>query len=353
MSKDTMTPKERWLAVLAHQKPDRIPMDFWGTDEVTEGLMKHFGADTREEMLKYLNVDFVVSVDPQYVGPPLPKNMDVYGVQYREVQYGEGSYSEVIGSPLAHYTTVEEIITNYNWPQIDWWDFQRIPEQIKGFEEYPIQGGGSEPFLLYKSMRGEAQAFMDLVMHPDIVEYCLGKLFDLAYETTTRIYEAIPDKVTLSYIAEDLGGQRNLLYSPEHIRQFLFPGMKRMIDLVHEAGAFAFHHDDGNIMRIIPELIDLGIDILNPIQWRAEGMERETLKNKFGNQLVFHGGVDNQHTLPFGTVEDVENEVLDNLRILGAEGTGYILAPCHNIQPGTPVENIVAIYETGFNARQI
>ena len=120
-----------------------------------------------------------------------------------------------------------------------------------------------------------------------------------------------------------------------------------MIDLAHEAGAYVFHHDDGNVTRILPELVELGIDLLNPIQWRADGMDRDGLKRQFGGRIVFHGAVDNQYTLPFGTVEEVRQEVRDNLRILG-EGGGYILAPCHNIQPITPLENILAMYETAY-----
>ena len=120
-----------------------------------------------------------------------------------------------------------------------------------------------------------------------------------------------------------------------------------MIELAHQAGAYVFHHDDGNITRILPELVDLGIDILNPIQWRADGMERETLKRQYGGRLVFHGAMDNQYTLPFGSVEDVCQEVRENLQILG-EGGGYILAPCHNIQPNTPLENILTMYQTGY-----
>jgi uroporphyrinogen decarboxylase len=99
-------------------------------------------------------------------------------------------------------------------------------------------------------------------------------------------------------------------------------------------------------------MIELGIDLLNPIQWRCPGMEREGLKKDFGGRIVLHGGVDNQHTLPFGTIKEVRREVLDNLRILG-EGGGYILAPCHNIQANTPPENVVAMYETGFEEGRV
>lgn len=120
-----------------------------------------------------------------------------------------------------------------------------------------------------------------------------------------------------------------------------------MMRLAHENGVYVFFHSDGAIRDIIPDMIEIGIDILNPIQWRSKGMEREKLKQEFGERVVFHGGVDNQQTLPFGSVEDVNKEVDDNFSMLGSEG-GYILAPCHNIQPITPVTNIIAMYERGL-----
>lgn len=188
---------------------------------------------------------------------------------------------------------------------------------------------------------------MDLALNPEIVHYCLDKLFDLAYKQTERIYAAIPGKVMISYVAEDMGSQETLMFSPKQIHEFLLPRMKRMIDLAHSAGVYVFHHSDGAVRRILPDMLAAGIDVLNPIQWRCKGMEREGLKRDFGEQLVFHGGVDNQYTLAFGSVAEVRQEVLDNLRILGAGG-GYILAPCHNIQAVSPAENIVAMYETGY-----
>jgi uroporphyrinogen decarboxylase len=184
-----------------------------------------------------------------------------------------------------------------------------------------------------------------------MVAYCLDKLFDLAYENTRRIYEQIPGRVTFSYIAEDLGSQTSLLFSPETIRTVFFPRMKRMMDLAHEAGVYVFTHSDGSIREIIPDLIALGIDLLNPIQWRCKGMERQALKRDFGEQVIFHGGVDNQVTLAFGTPDDVRREVQDNIDILGQNG-GYILAPCHNIQEISPPENIVALYEAGYTYGQ-
>ncbi|MFH1228082.1 MAG: uroporphyrinogen decarboxylase family protein [Planctomycetota bacterium] len=347
MTKETMTPRERWLAALKRQKPDRIPMDYWATDEATEKLRQYLGCDNIWDIFKRLHIDRPVVVRPKYAGPPLPDNTDAFGCQYKKVDYGTGVYEECVHHPLAQYETLDEIKLNYKWPNPDWYDYSVIPQQLAGKEDFPVQGGGSEPFMAYKELRGQEQALMDLILNPDIVHFCLDKLFDLCYANTLRVYEQIPGKVTYSYIAEDLGSQEDLMFSPAQIREFFIPRMKRMINLAHQSGVFVFHHDDGAIRKIIPDMIEAGIDILNPIQWRCKGMERDALKRDFGNKIIFHGGVDNQYTLPFGSKEEVRQEVLDNLRILGKNG-GYILGPCHNIQSNSPPENIVIMYETCY-----
>ncbi len=346
MPKETMTPRERWLAVMTRQKPDRVPMDYWATREATEKLLKHLGCDF-DEMLRRLHIDMPVTVGPRYVGPPPREGEDIWGVKHTVADYGTGTYSEAASAPLAQYNSVEEIEANYNWPKPDHWDYSGLPDQIKGQEHRPIRGGGSEPFLRYKVLRGEIQAFMDLVENPEIVHYCLDKLFELAYQETLRIFETIPGAVIITYVAEDLGAQEALMYSPGHIREYLLPRMKRMMELTKQHGSFVFHHTDGAARDITPDLIETGIEVLNPVQWRCKGMDREGLKRDFGDRLVFHGAMDNQYTLPFGTVEEVRKEVQDNYRILG-KGGGYILCPCHNIQSVGPAENVVAMYEAGY-----
>ncbi len=322
-------------------------MDYWATPEAHQKLKNYLNCTSDEELYERLHIDSPVSVAPSYVGPPLAEREDVFGCRYRDIDYGTGVYGECVYHPLAEYQTVAETERNYTWPSPDWWDYSTIPDQIAGKEDYPIRGGGSEPLLTYKDLRGDAQAYMDLILNPEMVHYCLDRLFGLCYENTRRIYEQIPGQVMITYVAEDLGSQEGLLFSREQIRQFLLPWMKRMMDLAHQAGAYVFHHSDGAIREILPDMIAAGIDALNPIQWRCKGMERDGLKRDFGDKIIFHGAMDNQYTLAFGSVAEVRQEVLDNLRILG-EGGGYILAPCHNIQPVSPPENIVAMYETAY-----
>jgi uroporphyrinogen decarboxylase len=347
MTEQGMTPKERWLAVLNREIPDHLPMDYWGTPETTQSLLNYLGCSNIWEMFEALHIDGVCAVEPEYIGPKLIPNHDVYGCGYEDVVYGGGTYQECVFHPLSDFQSVYEIEEHYSWPIPDLFDYSVIPDQIKGKEAHPIRGGGSEPFFRYTQLRGHTQAYRDLIKNPDIAHYCLEKLFYFHYEDTKRIYEEIPGQVTFSYIAEDFGGQNGLLFSPQMIAEYFLNGMKQMVELAHENDVYAFCHSDGAIREIIPELLDIDIDILNPVQWRCAGMNREGLKADFGDRVVFHGGMDNQQTLAFGSLADIRAEVKYNLEVMG-KGGGYILAPCHNIQAISPPGNIVAMYEAGY-----
>jgi uroporphyrinogen decarboxylase len=372
-----MTPRERWQAVLAHKQADRVPMDYWSTPEFSAKLIRHLGLSAKSEpelvadlkfslcdnnlrpsegfaclrrALAQLDVDFMVKLAPRYVGPALAPDTDEFGCRHREVSYGAGTYDETVSHPLSAFDSVEAIERSYRWPEPEWWDYSTVAAQAKDWVHHPLQCGGSEPFMVYKDLRGEEQAYTDLRRNPAIVHYCMDRLFELAWQRTRRMLEQLPSGLLLfCYVAEDMGFQSGLLMSPAHIREFLLPGMTRMVELAREYKALVFHHNDGAIARVLPDLVELGIQILNPIQWRSAGMDRAALKRDWGDRLVFHGAMDNQQTLPFGTVEDVREEVRDNIRMLGASG-GYILAPCHNLQPITPVENVIAMYETARTA---
>jgi uroporphyrinogen decarboxylase len=153
--------------------------------------------------------------------------------------------------------------------------------------------------------------------------------------------------IDIASIANDMGSQLDLLFSLPTIRKLFLPGIRRLAGLARENGAVVYLHSDGAIRKALPDLIDAGVQIYNPVQWRCKGMDRAGLKRDFGDRLVFHGGVDNQYTLFSGTVEEVREEVRENIAILGAGG-GYILAPCHALQTVSPPENVVAMYAAGL-----
>ena len=335
-----MTPRERWLALFAGEKPDRIPTDYWATGEVTTRLLRDLGCADQWALYDALHIDGVRHIG---AGPRERKNL--WGIEHRAVEYGTGTYHEAVSHPLAAATTVADIHA-FDWPNPDDLDYEAMRRQLPTMpRDRVVRCGGYEPFLLYCQMRGMEQAFMDLALYEDIADAILTHIFDYYYAINQRMFEIGKGAIDITYVAEDLGSQHGLLMSVEMIRRFILPNQKRMADLARSYGLHIFYHTDGAARDIIPDLINVtGIEVLNPIQWRCPGMEREGLVRDFGDKVIFHGAVDNQLTLAFGSVDDVRNEVLDNIRIFAP--ARWICAPCHNLQPVSPTANIVTMYET-------
>ena len=343
-----MTPRERWLALLAGERPDRIPCDYWATAEVTERLCRDLSCADAEALYRTLHIDALrhIGPPPTVMHHPDDPQASIWGVRHRVVDYGGGKYEENASHPLAAARTVEDIHA-FKWPNPDDHDFEAFRDQVRRLPgDRAVRCGGYEPFLLYCAMRGMEQAYMDLALEPEIADAILGHLFDYHRRLSERMFEIGRGRIDLTYVAEDLGGQTGLLMGLEQIRRFILPNQKRMADLARSYGIRIFYHTDGAARAVIPDLINVtGIDILNPIQWRCPGMEREGLVRDFGGKVVFHGAVDNQQTLAFSSAADVRQEVLDNIRIF-AWPARWICAPCHNIQTVSPTENVVAMYDT-------
>ena len=203
-------------------------------------------------------------------------------------------------------------------------------------------------YAIYTRMRGIEQSFIDFAVNQDIVLYCMEKMIKLHSEVAARMFESIPGRIDIALLMNDMGSQNDLLFSPETARTLFIPGLRKLATQAREAGATVMLHSDGAIRKAIPDIIDAGIQVLNPVQWRCTGMDRAGLKKDFGDKLMFHGGVDNQQTMVRGSTKDVREEVRYNIDVLGAGG-GYILAPCHRLQAVSPPENIVAMYEEGYS----
>ncbi|MFW6059044.1 MAG: uroporphyrinogen decarboxylase family protein [Phycisphaeraceae bacterium] len=346
---ETLTPRQRWLALLEGKPVDRIPTDYWATREFDAKLKAHVGVADDEALWDQLEIDHprqlrlgMVSPDP-----PADPDVDLWGVRHQRITYAGGVYLEVApgGRPLANATSAAEI-RSYPLPSPDIYDYESIRRAAAEDDGYrPVRAGGFEPFLLYCKLRGLEQGFEDLLVNPEIADALLGRIFEFFYEHNRLILEAGGGKIDLFYLAEDLGSQHGPLMSLETYRRFLLPNQIRMADLARSYGAHVFYHTDGAARPFLPDLIDkVGIEILNPIQWRCSGMERDALARDFGDRVVFHGAVDNQYTLAFGTPEEVAHEVETNARLF--QDARWICAPCHNIQPVSPPENVVTMYET-------
>jgi len=345
-----MNPRERWLAFFEGSKPDRPPCDYWGTAEVTRRLLADLGCRSERQLWEALGVDKCVFLSPKHPRAKedtwhIPSQFSVWNIEVVEVPYldGLGVYEEAVNPPLATADCPADI-ERFPWPDGEEWDVSDLRQECEQWAGYPIAGASYEPFYLYSRLRGMERALEDLAENPALVDAAMERIYDIHATIVKRVLDAAGGLIDFVYVAEDLGTQQSLLMSPRAFRERIKPWLKKMIDLAHSRGARVFHHDDGAIRPLIPDLIEIGIDILNPIQWRCRGMEREALAAEFGSSLVFHGGIDNQLTLPFGTPEDVKRQVRENLAIF-SRCKGYVVCPCHNIQANTPTENIVALYE--------
>lgn len=340
-----MTSRERVLAAVERRPSDRTPADYWAVPEVTQALLDHFGFDDYELLLQRLGVD-IRYVFPEYAGPPPASfpdgsRADIWGIRRDPV------FNEVCHAPLASATTKADLDA-FPWPDPAWYDCSGLAaacRQHAGRAVFISAERTNRPSVLHQAIYlcGIEKAMSDLALNPGFSRALFARISRFYLGLLDRVLAAAAGLADIVLIGDDFGTQEALLISPAMLRESVFPVLKEYFDLVHRRGLKVMLHSCGAIRPIIPELIAMGVDILNPIQVRAKGMVPEELKREFGSELCFHGGVDTQQTLPFGTQEEVAREVVDRVRVLG-EGGGYILAPTHNFQRGTPVENMLAMY---------
>lgn len=345
-----MNHRERVLAAIHHRPVDRIPTDIWATDEVMQKLYAHFRVATPQGLYDALDIDGIPGIAPRYIGPPPVRHAQTgyweneWGMGYRAQTYETGVYHEQIVYPLANAETIEDLEA-YQWPDPDWYDYSVIPAAAAAWPGRAIMCGYTAPQYYQLQLRGQENMLMDPLLRPEFTAHLLRRLSDFFTEYHRRCFEAGSGVIDITQVTDDWGAQRGLLVSPRVFDRFYREPTQRAIDLAKSYGITVFHHDDGDMRTLLPRLIDMGIEVLNPIQWRCGNWDLADLKARYGHRICFHGGVDNQETLPFGTADDVRREVRWLLETLACDGTGLILAPCHNLQAVSPLENILALYE--------
>lgn len=354
-----MTSRERVALALAHREPDRAPIDYWATNEINGKLRQHFGLSTTEQILERFDVDFRYIDGPKYIGPePVVRAdgtvEDHWGVPRARVSVGAGenagSYMEAVNFPLAHATSVDHVRNYPKWPSPDWFDYTCIREQVATARAtgrvVVFMGDRLNRCAQLKPamyLRGVEQILLDLVEAPEIAEHIFRRVADFYLEYARRTLAAAGGGIDIFMTGDDFGMQTGLLISPAMWRQYLRPGFKAFVDLGKHYGCKVAHHSCGSIQPIIPDLIDCGLDILNPIQPEAHDMAGADLKRLFGDRLCFHGSISIQRTLPFGTPDAIRAEVRDRFKSLGPGG-GFIFCTAHNIQADTPIENVQALF---------
>jgi uroporphyrinogen decarboxylase len=347
-----MNSRERILAAIDHQPVDRVPTDIWATEEVWQSLESRFGS--RRAIFTELHIDGFAATLPRYVGPPLPQvaeheSVDYWGIRRRATKYRAGTYDEMYFHPLAEARSAEDL-ERFPWPRADWFDTSEMRAELsRARESQAVMVGYMTPFFLHNKLRGLEQSLVDPLLYPQFTHDLVQRITDAQLDIHRRIFESCDGLIDVAQVTDDYGSQTGPLISLDCFRKFYKPHVQRCIDLCSQFGIKVFHHDDGSVREFLPDLIEMGIHVLNPIQWRCPGMDMEELKAEFGGAVCFHGAVDNQQVLPSGSPEEVRAEVRRCIEQLAADGTGYILAPCHNIQPITPMENILAMYDEAYH----
>jgi uroporphyrinogen decarboxylase len=392
MNESEPTARARTLTALAHREPDRVPADLLATPEVWDRLIDRLGTDAspdaprefvdpaREAVLRSLEIDLRVLSYDMFCSPPdavsgdaidwwgsrdrsTPNRMwrrrnadgttsDVWGAVRRTVSNELGAYDEFARWPLLRIERPSDL-DGHPWPEPDWWDFGALPELVRQLDE------AGERHLRYRigsvfetawQLRGMQELLMDLVIAPEIPRSIMNRITDVQVENTRRVLDLLGDRLDLLYFYDDVAAQTSLLISPDTWRAEIRPHHARLVELAHSRGVPIMYHCDGAIDPLIPELIDLGIDVLNPIQPSSAGMGSLRLKREFGDRLAFHGGIDIVETLPRGTPAAVAADVRRQVDILG-DGGGYVLCSSHHLQPDTPVDNVIAMYDVTLRYR--
>ena len=334
------------MAAIDHQPTDRIPLDYWGVDEFTEKLFKHYNVKDMLGLALAMEIDTVMGV---YVPMIKPGRHGDWDVEQRKIPLPDGSgfYLEPVSHPLADYETIDEIEANYEWPTTKMFDYSTVKEQCETYRRagFAVEGGYISLTYFYETIRGTEEMLLDFAGNKEMAEYVLFKMNEFASAHTKKILEAADGLIDITQVTDDFGCQHGLLMSEAMIESYLGKYYHANVKMAKEYGAKVFHHDDGAVMELVPWIIDKGLEVLNPLQWHLPGWDLTELKEKYGKKLCFHGGVDNQLVLPFKSPDEVKAEVRTLVDTLYSDKTGYILAPCHNVQAITPLENVITMYE--------
>ena len=351
-----MTSKERVLAAVNHVQPDRAPIDMPLAPEVRRALEARLGL-SGQALEDWIGQDFAfvgprfkhAASDICYADPTIEVTaeghyLDVWRVPFKVVRTEFQTYVDLAGRPpLAACESIEDL-DRFPWPSPDAWDYSNIPGDLKANRDKATWGHSRGFFEIAHFMRGMEHFLPDLALRPDVAGALMDHIAGYLLERSRRILEAGRGGFTVFEYNDDVASQNTLFISPGMWREHIKPRMARFCRLIHEHGAKVRYHCCGSARAILPDLIEIGVDILNPVQPLAAGMDPFELKAAFGDRLTLHGGIDIQNLLPHGSPEEVASATRRMISVVGKNG-GYIVGGSHVIQADAPVENVVAMIQ--------
>ena len=349
-----LTSKERVKESLAWHEPDRPPIQIYLTPEIEARLRDHFGG---ADLLEVFEVDFrnVGGIWKGALKPTTPGGVfyDIWGVGYRNAVYEFGTYPEACDLALARITSMDEFQA-YPWPNIDDFDFSTLEAQCDQYHDYAVcLGDAGTPDIVNGVSRGRGmeQVLIDIACEDEVGMAIIDRRVDFYYQYIERALQAAHGKVDIVCLGEDCGTQKGRLVSPAVFDRVFRPRLKKFYDLAHQYGAKAMMHSCGDTSDLQPTFIDMGLDVLDAMQPEPPGMrDIEKLRRMTHGKLAYCGLISTQQTLPHGTVAECRAEARHRLDVI-AQGGGYIFSPAHCIQPDTPLENILAVFEEALGRK--
>ncbi len=347
-----MTSRERVLTALNHEEPDRVPIQADFTPEAAKKLAHHLKLEkaTAEaytgeisELPLVMGHDLLVAwhgIATSYYAKDDEEYACEWGIGWKWVDIPGGRYTEIVKRPLED----DAALVSYTVPDAredDRYDSARTILAAHG-KTHAIVGG--MPCTFFEAawyMRGYEKFLTDMVVNKDFAHEMLDKIYEFQVITGTTLAKL---GVDILWLGDDFGTQESLIISPALWREFFKPRYAKLIAAFREVkpDVKIAYHSDGNIESLLPEYIEIGVDIFNAVQPKA--IDPAHLKKRFGRNLAYWGTVDIQEVIPYGTPEDVKNEVKLRIETV-APGGGLILAPSHNFQPDVPLANMLAFYE--------
>lgn len=337
-----MDSRERVLRTLAGEETDRIPSNFRAELVTHEKLFRSTGL-RMDDFLDQMDVD-IRHIDAK---PPAEKNMGAFyqnhwGERYVYFDSEFGPVRDDIEGALSKAETLEDLEA-FPWISNDDYDYSDLSAQCDRYEGRAILYGSGDIWQRPGLVRGMGNFLMDMYDHPEFCHYLSKRYTDFYVEDYRRAFEKSGKRIDIFLIYSDLGSQRAPLISKAMLDEFVLPYLRKIAAAIHEMGAKFFFHSCGMIEPFIPQLIQCGVDILDPLQPCAEQMQPEALQAAYGGKVCFHGGIDIQSVIVRGTPEDVRKTVARYRKAFAARR--YICCPSHLFQVDTPIENMRALYE--------
>lgn len=347
-----MTSHERLLRAIRHQPPDRIPVSLRFCPEKWAEIKAALRMD-EQAAWAHLGQD-VVTVRPRYKKEAAPIHYadptayidengyycDIYGVPFRKMEAAGQAYLELSGKVVLRGADDPKELDRFLWPSTEDWDYSMLRSRLLEQSDKATWARGRGCMGIAQFMRGMEGFFFDMVDDPQYTKELLDRIYAFVREDMRKTLEAGAGGYTFVEYNDDIATQRGMMLSPRQVRTFVLPYLHDFCQLAHAHGAFVRYHSCGAISEVIDDLIDVGIDILDPVQPLATGMDPIALLHKYKGKLCLHGGLDIQRLLPHGSIKEVRAYV-ERLAEAGKDG-GFILAGSHTIQIDAQVGNILA-----------